>query len=62
MTRPKNPFRLDMGINLERKAQAFRDGEALVNHIKAVHAGEFDPECPACQELQKKIDDRQEGG
>jgi len=46
-----NQYRLD----LEERETAFESGEALTNHIHAVHQDEFDPECPACQELTRRI-------
>lgn len=47
----KNPFRLNLGD----RQFAFESGEALDSHAKAVHNGKPEPECPACQELQRRI-------
>jgi len=54
---PKNPFRLDIGVDPVKREQAFREGEALEGHINAVHGGVFNPECPACQDLQRRMDE-----
>lgn len=50
---PKNPFRLDF----DEREKAFKDGQALQHHVRAVHEGVFSPDCPACQELLRRIED-----
>ena len=47
-------------LNFGQREKAFREGDALVSHVEACHNGIFEPECPACQELLKKIDDEAE--
>lgn len=49
----KNPFRLNLGD----RQHAFETGEALRSHVDAVHNGNFEPECPACQELKRRMHD-----
>lgn len=39
---------------LRARDRAYRDGSALGNHTAALHAGQIDPNCPACCDLLKK--------
>jgi hypothetical protein len=34
----------------------YRSGRAFTSHKKTCHKGDFDPSCPACLELQKKME------
>lgn len=39
-----------------KREQDYRSGHALQAHKISAHKGQFDPECPACLELYKKVD------
>lgn len=45
-------------VSKERKEELrnkeFQSGNALENHIRSVHQGTEDVNCPACQELRRK--------
>ena len=35
--------------------RGYRNGDAAAHHQRSAHEGKFDPNCPACIELQKKV-------
>jgi len=49
-------FSSSFGFEKNQRGRAFKKGLPLLSHQKACHGGVFDPACPACKELKKKLD------
>lgn len=42
-------------LRVRARAEQLSTGKALDKHVRAVHYGEEDANCPACRELRRKM-------
>jgi len=64
------PFKLNFGQAINpsfasvcqkrHQGKAYRDGSALMNHVRTAHGGMYDPACAGCRELKEKTEQAQE--
>ena len=48
-------FTADMGVFVRQSRLRSENGAKLNSHQASAHAGQFDPNCRACNELKAKI-------